>query len=142
MVTINKACVNNEISNEKRELVEEIEMILEKVACLYCMDMKDLEKVREALQPAVDEWNDEESEYQHLVDTLGGGNDPYNYERYIPNKHERRLLNTLTNLRIDSYHCFLPVEAMNQISQDYIEHKSGYTLDFDYKNGVIMALKN
>ena len=138
---LNKACERNEISQEKRELVDEITMILEKATCLYCMEMKDLEKLREALEPAVYDWNDAESEYQHLVDIFGGGEDPYNYDNYITNKHERKLLNTLSNLRIDSYHCFLPVEAMEQISKDFIEHRTGYTLVFDYDNGVIIANK-
>ena len=48
------------MSQEKKELVEEIKMIMEKALCLNCMDLNELEKLREALEPAVYDWNDEE----------------------------------------------------------------------------------
>ena len=129
------------MSTEKQMLIDEIKMIMEKALNLESMKLRELEALRDALEPSVYEWNDAEEEYQHLVDIFGGGNDPYNYDNYITNKHERKLLNTLSNLRIDSYHCFLPVEAMEQISKDFIEHRTGYTLVFDYDNGVIIATK-
>ena len=129
------------MSTEKQMLIDEIKMIMEKALNLESMKLRELEALRDALEPSVYEWNDAEEEYQHLVDIFGGGNDPYNYDNYIMNKHERRLLNTLSLLQIDSYHCFLPKEAMEQISKDFIEHRTGYTLVFDYDNGVIIANK-
>ena len=131
------------LKNEREALEKEISEIWNK-AMKYSygyFEDDELQALREALQPAVDGWNDGEDEYQHMVDILGGGIEEYNYDQYIPNIHETKLVDKLNKMNISTYHYFMPTETMNMINQVYVEHKTGCVLDMNYDKGVIIVTK-
>ena len=131
------------LKNEREKLEKEISEIWErsmKYSYGYFED-DELLKLREALQPAVDGWNDGEDEYQHMVDIFGGGTDEYNYDQYFENKAERILINKINTMNVRTYFTFMPQEEIDKINIAYIEHKTGATLRVDYDNHVIIINK-
>ena len=132
------------IKNERQLLMEEISLILSKcVGDDYgYFDDKELINLRNALQPAVEGWNDAEYEYQSLVDSMGDGINEYNYNNYIPNREELKLLKKIENQKVDTYFCYMPTESVEKIFADFIEHRTGAKLECDAKHGVIKIIKN
>lgn len=132
------------IKNERQLLMEEISLILSKcVGDDYgYFDDKELINLRNALQPAVEGWNDAEYEYQSLVDSMGDGINEYNYNNYIPNREELKLLKKIENQKVDTYFCYMPTESVEKIFADFIEHRTGAKLECDAKRGVIKIIKN
>lgn len=125
----------------KREnLINEIKEMMN-VFDPMSLPMEDLVLLHELLQPSVDMWNDAEQEYQHLVDTMGEGTSEYNYDRYIANTEEKKLIKKIQTQNVDTYFCFMTKEAINKVSKDYVEHKTGAKLEFDYNNCVIKINK-
>ena len=124
----------------RKALEKEIELILSRFD-FYAYDDEELKELRQVLQPVVDCWNDAESEYQHLVDIMGGGIEEYNYDNYMSNEHERHLINKINNMTVDTYHCFVTPEVIEAIYTDFIEHRTQAKIEKDYDNNVIIIHK-
>ena len=128
---------------ERQLLMEEISLILERCVghdYTYFND-EELTNLRNALQPAVDGWNDGESEYQHLVDIMGNGIEEYNYDNYIPTKEELKLLKKIETQNVDTFFYFMPSESIDKIYPDFIEHRTGVKLEVNREQGVIRINK-
>ena len=133
------------LKDERKALEMEIKEVLSKSGLLndnyLYFDDEELLILRKALQPGVDGWNDGESEYQHMVDLFGGGIEEYNYDEYISNIHERKLIEKINKMTVSTYMYFMPVETMEKIDICYVEHKTGARLEPNYDRGVIVINK-